>query len=200
MKKQRLEFWYEFASTYSYVSAMRIEALASQHNFEIDWKPFMLGPIFKAQGWHDSPFNIYPAKGRYMWSDLERQARKQGLSFKKPTVFPRNGLLAARIAILGSKEPWVSAFTRKVYQANFEQDQDISDVDTISMILGSLELEAEKLIAEAQTAENKKLLKAQTEKAIQLGIFGAPSFIAKDELYWGDDRLDDAIASLADGS
>lgn len=199
MKKRCLEFWFEFASTYSYLSAMRIEELALRYEFEIDWQPFMLGPIFKAQGWQDSPFNIYPAKGRYMWNDLARQASKQGLNFKKPTIFPRNGLLAARIALLGSKEPWISAFTRKVYQANFEQDQDISDVARISMILGSLELEAEKIIADAQLPENKKRLKAQTERAIRLGIFGAPSFIVKDVLYWGNDRLEDAIASLTDG-
>ncbi|MDJ0622437.1 MAG: 2-hydroxychromene-2-carboxylate isomerase [Desulfocapsaceae bacterium] len=198
MKNQSLEFWYEFASTYSYLSAMRIENLASRYQFEIAWKPFMLGPIFKEQGWHDSPFNIYPAKGRYMWTDLARQSRKRELSFRKPSVFPRNGLLAARIAILGSKEPWISAFTQKVFQANFEKDEDISDVEKIKLILNSLDLDSDKIIALSQEGENKELLKAQTERAKQLGIFGAPSFIVKDELFWGDDRLEDAIELLTD--
>lgn len=110
---------------------MRIEMSASSHQFEIEWKPFLLGPIFKEQGWHDSPFNIYPAKGRYMWTDMARQARKKGLNFKKPSVFPRNGLYAARIAIMASKEPWISAFTQKVFQANFEEDKDIGDMENI---------------------------------------------------------------------
>ena len=196
MEKQSLEFWYEFASTYSYLSAMRIEALASSYQFEIKWKPFLLGPIFKEQGWSDSPFNIYPAKGRYMWKDIERQSLKRGLNFKRPSVFPRNGLLAARIAILGSQEYWISAFTQKVFQANFEKNEDIGDLEILRSILTSLNLDAEKIISISQNIENKDFLKTQTERAKQLGIFGAPSFIVKNELYWGDDRLEDAIEFL----
>ena len=69
----KIEFWYEFASTYSYLSAMRVEAAAKEQGVEVQWKPFLLGPIFNSQGWNDSPFNIYPAKGAYMWRDMERQ-------------------------------------------------------------------------------------------------------------------------------
>ncbi len=68
----RVDFWYEFASTYSYPAAMRIEALAATRGATVAWRPFLLGPLFAEQGWRDSPFNIYPAKGRYMWRDLQR--------------------------------------------------------------------------------------------------------------------------------
>ena len=68
----RIEFWFEFASTYSYPAALRVDAAARSAQLELAWRPFLLGPIFKAQGWNDSPFNIHPAKGRYMWRDLER--------------------------------------------------------------------------------------------------------------------------------
>src|ERR1041385_7871678 len=67
-----VEFWYEFASTYSYPAAMRIARKAREADVTVRWRPFLLGPIFGAQGWNDSPFNIYPAKGRNMWRDLER--------------------------------------------------------------------------------------------------------------------------------
>ena len=70
MAGPKLEFWYEFASTYSYPAAMGIEALAETAGVEVVWRPFLLGPIFGEQGWNDSPFNIYPAKGRYMWRDM----------------------------------------------------------------------------------------------------------------------------------
>ncbi len=85
----RLEFWYEFASTYSYLSAMRIEALAASAGVEIVWKPLLLGPIFRAQGWDNSPFNIYPAKGKYMVRDMERLAAARGLPFRLPRPSPR---------------------------------------------------------------------------------------------------------------
>ena len=160
--KQTLEFWYEFASTYSYLSAIRIEELAEKNQIMIVWKPFLLGPIFKEQGWKDSPFNIYPVKGRYMWKDMARRTQKRGVPFKKPTVFPRNGLLAARIAFWGSKEKWCPAFTKKVFQSNFAEDQEIGEVETLTAILKSLRLDAEDIINQAQSKENKNLLIRQT--------------------------------------
>ena len=86
-----LQFWYEFASTYSYLAVMRIDALASAEGIAVRWRPFLLGPIFAAQKWNDSPFNIYPAKGRYMWRDLELRTRAIGVPFVRPDGFPRKG-------------------------------------------------------------------------------------------------------------
>jgi len=123
----RLEFWYEFASTYSYLSAMRIEAMASEAGIGIVWKPFVLGPIFNAQGWNTSPFNIYPAKGRYMVREMDRLTAKYGLPFRMPSPFPQNSLYAARLALIGHDEGWGPAFTRAVYTAEFADGEDISD-------------------------------------------------------------------------
>ena len=67
-----LDFWFDFASTYSYPAAMRIAPLARQADVRVHFRPFLLGPIFKTQGWTTSPFNLFPAKGRHMWRDLER--------------------------------------------------------------------------------------------------------------------------------
>ena len=96
----KLEFWYEFASTYSYLSAMRIEEMAREAGVEVQWRPFLLGPIFVAQGWTTSPFSIYAAKGRNMWRDMERLTAARGLGFRKPDPFPQNGLHAARLALI----------------------------------------------------------------------------------------------------
>jgi 2-hydroxychromene-2-carboxylate isomerase len=195
---RHIEFWYEFASTYSYPAAMRVERLAETAGVAVLWRPFLLGPIFAAQGWNDSPFNLYPAKGRYMWRDLERICAAEHLPLSLPPVrFPQNGLKAARIALAGEAEGWMPEFSRAVYTANFAQGRDISDDATLADILESMKLDPERTFAAANTPENKERLKARTEEAQARSIFGAPSFLAGGELFWGNDRLEDAIGHAA---
>ena len=194
MPRPVVEFWFEFASTYSYLSVMRIERAADAAGVGVDWKPFLLGPVFLALGWNDSPFNIYPPKGRYMWRDLERLAEKEGLPFRRPSRFPRNGLLAARVALVGVEEGWVAAFARAVMTANFAEDREIGEEAVIVEILGTLGLPGAEVITRAQADANKLALRCQTERAAELGLFGAPSFRVGEELFWGNDRLEDALA------
>jgi len=189
-----VEFWFEFASTYSYPAALRIEALAQSEGVPIDWKPFLLGPIFRAQGWSDSPFNLFPAKGRYMWRDLERICAELSIPFRCPSQFPRNGLLAARIACWFATEPWVPEFVRSVFRANFAEDLDISIASVLESRLDSLGQPGAALIQQAQSPESKEKLRAQTEGAVALGIFGAPTLVVGPELFWGNDRLEAAIS------
>lgn len=199
MPTRRLEFWYEFASTYSYLSVMRIEKVAAAAKVELAWRPFLLGPIFRAQGWNDSPFNLYPAKGRYMWRDLERLAAGYGLPWRRPSAFPRNGLLAARIAFAAEPEGWCPDWTRAVFTAEFAHDRDIGDGAVLAGLLETLGRDPGAVLARAESGENKAGLRAQTERAQALGLFGAPSFVVEGELYWGNDRLGDAIAKAALG-
>jgi 2-hydroxychromene-2-carboxylate isomerase len=189
-----LEFWFEFASTYSYPAAMRVEDAARAAGVPLVWRPFLLAPIFGAQGWKDSPFNIYPAKGRYMWRDLERVCTKHGVPLQRPSRFPRNGLLAARVALLGADESWGGDFVRGVYRANFAQDREISDREVIASLLEEITGDATGVLERAEAADNKDRLRKQTEQAAALGIFGAPSFVSQGELFWGNDRLEDALA------
>lgn len=190
---QPIQFWFEFASTYSYISVMRIERVAKDAGVPVEWKPFLLGPIFRSQGWDTSPFNIYPAKGQYMWRDIERLCVKYWIPFKKPTQFPRNGLLAARVVCIATSEGWCPQFTRAVFQANFAEDRDISDPAIISEILESIGRNGIQVIARAESPENKEFLRKQNERAIGLRIFGAPTFVVDNEIFWGNDRLEDAI-------
>ena len=190
-----LDFWFEFASTYSYPAAMRVEAVAAAAGVTVRWRPFLLGPIFGAQGWNDSPFNIYPVKGAYMWRDLERICAKEGLPLKLPPFrFPQNGLKAARLALAGEKDGWTGPFTRAVYSANFGGQRDITDEDLLRSLVKIVGGDADAAWARANSPEIKDALKAQTDEAIKRGIFGAPSFTVGDELFWGNDRLEDAIA------
>jgi len=187
------QFWFEFASTYSYVAALRIEAVAGARCVPFEWRPFLLGPIFRRQGWNDSPFNLYPARGRYMWRDVERLCDKHGLPFRKPTVFPRNSLLAARVACAGAGQAWLAGFVRGVYTANFAEDRDISDAAVIEGILGAAGQDGAEVIARATSVDGKERLRRETETAWELGIFGAPTCVVGRELFWGNDRMDDAL-------
>jgi 2-hydroxychromene-2-carboxylate isomerase len=192
-----LEFWFEFASTYSHVAAQRIEAVARAAGVPVIWKPFLLGPIFRKQGWSDSPFNIYPAKGVYMWKDLERQCAKHGVPFRKPSAFPRPSLLATRIGFaLDSSPQRVAEFSRRVYLANFHEDVDTTSDDIVRGLLRSMGWpDAEAVLAQATSAETKERLRQRGVEAFERGIFGAPTFLIGNELYWGNDRLEDALAS-----
>jgi 2-hydroxychromene-2-carboxylate isomerase len=193
----KLAFWFEFASTYSYPAAMRIEDAAAALGVEVTWRPFLLGPIFATQGWRDSPFNVYPAKGAYMWRDLDRVCAELGIPFQRPTVFPRSGLTAARIAVAAAEEPWLPAFVRAVYEANFAHDRDIAAPQVLADILTTLGQPAEALLAGAETTAVKQALRHQTAEAAGLGLFGAPSFIAGGDLFWGNDRLEAALSAAA---
>jgi 2-hydroxychromene-2-carboxylate isomerase len=189
-----VDFWFEFGSTYSYPAAMRIEELASDCGVRVSWRAFLLGPIFHDQGWNDSPFNLFPPKGRYMWRDLERICAAHGIPFHRPSEFPRSGLLAARVACRFADASWLPHFVRTVYRANFEQDLDISNPATVADCLASSGADTDAVLKEAQSPESKQQLRIQTEEASRLGIFGAPSFVVGRELFWGSDRLEDALS------
>ncbi|QGM47991.1 2-hydroxychromene-2-carboxylate isomerase [Methylocystis heyeri] len=188
-----MDFWYEFASTYSYPAAMRVEALAAARGVAVTWRPFLLGPIFVAQGWRDSPFNIYPAKGRYMWRDMERICASMGLPLVRPDPFPQHSLLTARIAlVLGDDER--PAFSRKVYRAEFGEGRPIAEPATLAPILDGLGLDADDVLVRAQNPDNKERLKLQSARAIEIGLPGAPCLVTVDgEVFWGNDRLEDGL-------
>lgn len=189
-----LDFWFEFASTYSYPAAMRIHALAKARGVGLRWRPFLLGPVFKAQGWDNSPFNIYPVKGRYMWRDLERICMSLSLPFVRPALFPQNALTAARVALIAFKQGWGEDFCRAVYAAEFGAGRNIGEPFVIADIINALGQNPDAVIEQSRTDANKDALRQETEEAMRIGIFGAPSFVTADgELFWGNDRLEAAL-------
>ena len=188
----RLDFWYEFASTYSYPAAMRIGKCAAARGVEVRWRPFLLGPIFAEQGWRTSPFNLQRAKGRYMWRDLERICAREKLAFRRPDPFPQHSLLAARVAtaLTGLDR---EKFSRAVYDAEFGRGLSVGDTEVIAEIIRDCELPSDTM-DRGRSESAKTALKASVDEAMGLGIFGAPSLVTMDgELFWGDDRLEDAL-------
>lgn len=195
-----LDFWYEFASPYSFLSALRIDDAAAQAGVVIRWRPFLLGPIFAAQGLTNSPFVLNPSKGRYLWRDTGRRARRQGVTMVKPQNFPQNSLTAARIALAGRDEGWTPAFSRALFRAQFCEGRTIADEAVLVAALKEAGAEPGSAIAAARSEEVKGRLKAEIEYAKSIGIFGAPFFVTEDsELFWGDDRLEEALDWACDG-
>lgn len=195
---REIEFWFEFGSNYSYLSVMRIESEARRLDVRVVWKPFLLGPIFRALGFETSPFLLQKEKGAYMQQDMARLCQKYGLApWIKPSVFPRLGVLPLRIVLLGAGQPWVGAFCRKVMELNFALDREINLPEHMEPILQALGLPSADILEQARSEPIKTRLREQTEEARLRGIFGAPTFFVGTEMFWGNDRLDDALAFAA---
>ncbi|MEZ2407860.1 2-hydroxychromene-2-carboxylate isomerase [Bosea sp. OAE752] len=195
-----LDFWYEFASPYSCLSALRIEQLAENAGVELRWRPFLLGPIFAAQGWTTSPFALYPSKGRYMWRDTARRAGRQGITMVKPENFPQNSLTAARLALAGRDGGWTPAFSKALFRAQFCEGRNIAEEAVLSAALKEAGGDPGSAISLSRSEEVKGRLRAEIEYAKSIGIFGAPFFVTGDnELFWGDDRLEEALDWARDG-
>lgn len=191
---REIEFWFEFGSNYSYISVMRIEDDAAKCGVKVVWQPFLLGPIFKSFGWDTSPFVLQKEKGEYTWKDMERQCHKYGIPWNKPSTFPRAAILPLRVALIGADQPWMGEYCKKIMQLNFVADQDINSKEAVGQVLEELGLPVEQILHDAQTEQNKFRLRQQTETAQDKGIFGAPMFFVRGEMFWGNDRLDDALA------
>ena len=189
-----LTFWYDFSSSYSFLAALRMEDVAHNAGVVVDWQPFLLGLIFRDAGYSGSPNLMFPAKTAYMWRDIARRAAQRGEAFQVPEPFPQKSVAAARAA-LALKRLERPAFTAALFRQLFQQGRDISDLETIAEAARTCDLDPDSVVAGASDADAKAALFDTNERAKAHGIFGAPTFIASDgELFWGDDRLDDALA------
>ena len=194
---RHLDFWFDFASPYSFVTAMRVEPLCRAAQVSLTWKPFLLGPLFSAQqNLKTSPFEAFPVRGQYMVRDVTRLSEKYGIgAFALPTPFPPRSLLAARLACVVMERPRFSEFVRAVFDAEFLRGKDIASPEVLGELLTATGFDAAASLADAETEPVKRRLRTLTEEASTRGFFGAPNLVANGhELFFGQDRLDDAVA------
>jgi len=194
MNTKTLEFWFSYGSTYTYLTVARLGELATSKGVVVDWKPFILRVITRELGMPKGPFGSNPAKLGYMWRDVERRAARHGLRYKKPSIYPVDSQSTAHVGLLAAREGWCAEFTRLVFHWNFVEGRPIGVEGNLEGILRELGKNPEEVIAKAQSDEIKDAMIRQTDEAKSLGIFGSPSFIIAGELFWGDDRLEDALA------
>jgi 2-hydroxychromene-2-carboxylate isomerase len=187
-----MQVWIEYASTYSYLTVARIGRLSEERGVDLEWKPFLVAAVRDKEGL-PFPFPSESPKTAYMWRDLERRARRYHLPYRRPEVYPVNSLLTARVGLVAAGEGWCRQFTEGVFKLHWTEGRLIGTEDNLNTVLEALGKDPRAVVEQAQGAENKAALKAQNERAVELGIFGAPSFLVGGELFWGDDRLEDAL-------
>ena len=193
MLSQALEFWIGYGSTYSYLSVMRIDDTTARAGIELIWKPFNIRTLMVQKGLPTGPFVPRPDKLAYMWRDIERRAQRRGLAFARPPQYPVDSQATVRVAYLAAEQGWCSEFSRKVFHMNFAEGRSIGGPGNLQAALRELGRDPERVIQRAHEPDIEAGLSAQTQAAIDFGIFGSPNFRVDNELFWGDDRLEDAI-------
>jgi 2-hydroxychromene-2-carboxylate isomerase len=193
MAADPIEFWFTMGSTYSYLSVMRLRELEQSTGIRFRWRPFHLLVIL--QDMKHVPFADKPAKSAYMWRDLERRAAMYGLPISLPVPYPaQRSIVANLVAILGMRQGWGVDFVRAAYRRWFQFGQETGSEPNVSESLRDIGQEPQSVLALANATETTNALRVETEVAKQLGIFGSPTFVIGHELFWGDDRLGDAIS------
>jgi 2-hydroxychromene-2-carboxylate isomerase len=188
-----IEFWIGYGSTYSYLSVMRIERIAEAAGVTVDWKPFNIRAMMIEKGLPAGPFVPRPEKLAYMWRDLERRAMRRGLPYAKPSQYPVDTQKTVRVAFLAAREGWCGEFSRKVFEMNFVEGRSMGAPGNLEAALREIGADPERIVQRAHERDVEDGLMAQTRRAIDLGMFGSPHFRVGEELFWGDDRLEDAI-------
>ena len=196
---QQIEFFTFIGSTYSYLSVSRADALARREGVELVWRPFSVRTLMREQG--NIPFATKPLKMAYMWRDLERRAARHGVPFAGIPPYPVDAAeLANHVATLAAGEGWCREFVQAAYRRWFIDHQDPGALDSLRGVLASLGRDADDCIARASSDANRQAYLDTTDRARTLGIFGSPTFVVGREIFWGDDRLEDALAWCVAGA
>jgi 2-hydroxychromene-2-carboxylate isomerase len=192
MSASPIDFWFTMGSTYSYLSVMRLAEVQRATGVSFRWRPFHLLVIL--QEMNHVPFADKPAKSAYMWRDIERRAAMYGLSVRAPAPYPvKQSIVANLVALIGMREGWGEAFIRAAYRRWFELGQETGSEPNVSGSLRDVGQDPRRVLNIAAADGMKSLLMAETDAARALGIFGSPTFAVDGEIFWGDDRLEDAV-------
>jgi len=187
----QIDFWFTMGSTYSYLSAMRLPD--SKDDVTFRWRPFHL--LIILQEMNHVPFADKPAKMTYMWRDVARRAEMYGIPARLPAPYPaKHSVVANLVALVGMQQGWGIDFVRAAYRNWFQRGEETGSEPNLSHSLREIGQDAARVLAMAQSEAIRSLLLKETEEAKTLGIFGSPTFVVGRELFWGDDRLEDAIA------
>ena len=190
---EKIDFWYSIGSTYTYLTVMRLSDYAKKNGIVFNWRPFDVRTIMIEQ--KNIPFKDKPVKTAYMWRDIKRRAVMYGLPVSLPVPYPLEELaIANQIAFLGQQEGWGRKYTEEAYRLWFVDGHLAGSEPNISESLKRIGQNPTRVHEKAQSSEIAEALATETVTARDMGVFGSPTFIVKEEVFWGDDRLDDAVS------
>jgi 2-hydroxychromene-2-carboxylate isomerase len=189
---RQLDLFFFYGSTYTYLTVMRVEQAAARAGVEVRWRPFNVREIMLEQ--NNIPFRDKPVKMRYMWRDIERRAARYGIPFDKIPPYPVDPeSLGNRVGVVAATEGWCPEYTKATYRAWFLEDKPPGDPEHLVPILESLGKDPDAVLSQADSQEIRHVYDSETDTARERGIFGSPTFVVGEEIFWGDDRLEDAL-------
>lgn len=194
-----IDFWYSIGSTYTYLTVMRLADYAAENQVQFNWRVFNVREIMIAQ--KNIPFANKPEKSAYMWRDIERRAGRYGLKSSLPAPYPLDDLaLANQVALLGHRQGWGQAYSVEAYRLWFVDGLPAGSEPNLSRAIQHAGQNSTEVLQTARSPEIIDALGAETAECQAAGVFGAPSFLVDAEVFWGDDRLDDAVAWHKNGT
>ena len=189
-----IDFYFSIGSTYTYLSVIRILDIEKKHQVKFNWKPFSVRIIMNEMNNHPFP-DDKKNKVDYMWRDIERRAEGYGFSAKTPVPYPLTEFdLANKLAILGLKEGWGIDYVRLTYKRWFQEGKEPATEPNITEIFQELKIEKKKVMEDVMKDEIENQYQLNTNNARDNKVFGSPSFVLNKEIFWGDDRMEDAIS------
>jgi 2-hydroxychromene-2-carboxylate isomerase len=196
---KEIEFWFSIGSTYTYLSVARLSALSREINVMFSWQPFSVRKIM--QEMDNIPFPpTKKAKADYMWRDIKRRAQRYGFSADVPAPYPLTEFdLANKIAVLGMQEGWCVDYVYATYRRWFQEGLEAGSEPNISDSLTEIGQDPKRVLKSVESDSIEKAYSDQTDIAREKGIFGSPTCIVDGELFWGDDRIEDAVWWLNNG-
>jgi len=187
-----IDFWFSIGSTYTYLTVWRLCCVEANKGVRFRWRPFSLRSII--QEMDNVPFATKPIKLAYMWRDLERRASLYGLPINVPAPYPLKEFdLANRVAIVGQMEGWCAAYARAAYRRWLVDGKEPGSEPNLSESLVEAGQEPSRVLTLARSDAVARAFAVATDEARKMRIFGAPTFVARGEVFWGDDRLEDAV-------
>jgi 2-hydroxychromene-2-carboxylate isomerase len=191
--KPSIDFWFSIGSTYTYLSVMRLPEIARTTGIVFVPRPFSVRAIMREMD--NIPFANKPAKAAYMWRDIERRAARYGFMPRLPAPYPLKQFdLANRVAIVAAREGWCDAYLAATYRRWIEAGEEAGSEPNLSASIAEAGETPLRVVEDAEAKVTEAAYRAATAEARRIGIFGSPTFVVDGELFWGDDRLEDAIA------
>ena len=192
MPSASIDFWFSVGSTYTYLTVMRIAQVESEMNVSFNWCPFNVRKIMVDMD--NIPFSTKPVKQDYMWRDIERRADVYGIPVSVPAPYPLQEFdLANKVAILGARDGWCPDYVLATYRRWFQDGLEPGSEPNLSDSLKEIGRDPDRVVQEATCDDIRQAYIEATNRARELNIFGAPTFVTGGEVFWGDDRLEDAV-------